>query len=199
MTLTEFISLHDKENSVVLLEGKRNVRDEDKSKLTQLGKLLASKTKNIIFRSGNATGADQFFSLGVASVSYERLQVITPYTDHRKKTNVAYSTISLDDIDIAAEQDVVLQSKLNKKTETLIDKYVAGQKNQVTIKAAYILRDTVKVLGTEKISPARFGIFYDDLENPGTGGTGHTMNVCKQNGVDLIDQNVWFHWLQKIL
>ncbi len=196
MTLTEFISLHDKENSVVLLEGKRNVRDEDKSKLTQLGKLLASKTKNIIFRSGNATGADQFFSLGVASVSYERLQVITPYTDHRKKTNQAYSTISLDDIDIAAEQDVVLQSKLNKKTETLIDKYVAGQKNQVTIKAAYILRDTVKVLGTEKISPATFGIFYDDLENPGTGGTGHTMNICKQNGVDLIDQNVWFHWLQ---
>ena len=195
MTLKEFISQFDKPNSIVLLEGKRNVIDTDKEKLTALGSLLASKTKRMIFRSGNAEGSDQFFSDGVTGVDIKRLQVITPYSGHRQKTNQAYETISLDDINIAAESEVVYQSKSNKKTEKLIDKFVSGDKNCYTIKAAYIIRDTIKAIGTEEIKPATFGIFYDDLENPMAGGTGHTMNVCKQNNIPLIDQKIWFNWL----
>lgn len=195
MTLKEFISQFDKPNSIVLLEGKRNVIDTDKEKLTALGSLLASKTKRMIFRSGNAEGSDQFFSDGVTGVDIKRLQVITPYSGHRQKTNQAYETISLDDINIAAELEVVYQSKSNKKTEKLIDKFVSGDKNRYTIKAAYIIRDTIKAIGTEEIKPATFGIFYDDLENPMAGGTGHTMNVCKQNNIPLIDQKIWFNWL----
>ena len=195
MTLQEFISKYDNENSVILLEGKRNVLDSDKEKLLALGKLLALKTSKMIFRSGNAEGADQFFSEGVASVDYKRLQVITPYSGHRLKTNLSYDTISLDDVNILSNPQVVYHSKSNKKTENLIDKYIVGEKNRYTIKAAYILRDTVKVLGADDIKPATFGIFYDDLDNPKAGGTGHTINVCGQMNIPFVDQKEWFEWV----
>ncbi|WP_144277166.1 hypothetical protein [Chlorobium sp. KB01] len=195
MTLKEFIKHFDKPNSIILLEGKRNVLDTDKEKLTALGKLLASKTKRMTFRSGNAEGSDQLFSDGVVEVDNKRLQVITPYSGHREKTNQAYETISLDNINIAAEPEVVHQSKSNKKTEKLIDKFVSGDKNRYTVKAAYIIRDTIKAIGTDEIKPATFGIFYDDLTNPMSGGTGHTMNVCEQNNIPIIDQKIWFKWL----
>lgn len=195
MTFKEFIENFDRENSVVLLEGKRDVADTDREKLSALGKLLASSTEKMIFRSGNAEGADQLFSDGVISVNPKRLQVITPYSGHRQKTNKAYDTISLDDINIAAEPKVLYQSKSNKKTEKLIDKFASGEKNRFTIKAAYIIRDTIKAIGTDEIKPASFGVFYDDLENPETGGTGHTMDVCKKNNIPIINQTIWFNWL----
>lgn len=195
MTLKEFIRQFDKSNSIVLLEGKRNVLEADKEKLKALGRLLASKTVKMTFRSGNADGSDQLFSDGVTSIDNKRLQVITPYSGHRQKNNQAYETISLDDINIASEPEVVYQSKSNKKTKKLIDQFVSGDKNRYSIKAAYIIRDTVKAIGTKEIKPSTFGIFYDDLENPMTGGTGHTMNICEQNGISIIDQKTWFKWL----
>lgn len=196
MTFEEFIKQFDKPNSVVLLEGKRNVLDEDKEKLIALGRLLANRTTNMIFRSGNAQGSDQLFSRGVTAVDNKRLQVITPYAGHRAKTNQAYETISLDDINLGAEDEVVYQSKSNKKTENLIDRFVAGNKNRYTIKAAYIIRDTVKAIGAGEITPANFGIFYDDLNDPMSGGTGHTMNICLNNKIPIIDQKKWFEWLK---
>jgi hypothetical protein len=196
MTLNEFINRYDTDDAIVLLEGKRHVLEADEAKLRALGTLLASRTSKILFRSGNAEGADQFFSEGVAAVDRQRLQVITPYAQHRKKSNQAYETISLEQIDIANEPEVFFHSKGNKKTEKLVDRFVAGEKNQYTIKAAYIIRDTVKALGTREIKPATFGIFYDDLNDPKTGGTGHTMNVCEKNGIPVVDQRVWFGWLE---
>lgn len=195
MTLKDFIKQFDKENAIVLLEGKRNVLDEDKEKLVTLGELLALKTSKILFRSGNADGADFYFSKGVSKVDKTRLQVITPYTGHQKKSNQAYDTISLDEIDVAEEEEVVYQSKNNKKTKSLIDKYVSGERNRYAIKAAYIIRDTIKAFGTNEIKPATFGIFYDDLIKPKEGGTGHTMNICEQNNIPIIDQRIWFEWL----
>ena len=195
MTLNEFITNYDYEDSIVLLEGKRNVLEQDQEKLISLGKLLAQKTSSMIFRSGNASGADLYFCKGVAAVDPKRLQVIVPYSDHRKKSNLAYETFSLDDINLFSEPEVVYQSKGNKKTQKLVDEYVAGNKNRYSIKAAYIIRDTVKAIGAEGIKPATFGIFYDDLANPKEGGTGHTMNVCEQNHIPVIDQRTWENWL----
>lgn len=166
MTLIQFITQYDKKDSVVLLEGKRNVLVEDQVKLIQLGELLAKNTKHMKFRSGNAAGSDYYFSLGVVSINNKRLQVITPYTGHRKKTNQAYETISLDDIDMVSDQEIVYQSKVHKKNNKLIDRYVSGERDRFAIKAAYLIRDTVKAIGTEEIGPATFGLFYDDLENP---------------------------------
>lgn len=90
MTLNQFIADYDKDGSIILLEGKRNVLPEDVARLTQLGELLASKTKWMKFRSGNADGSDHYFSIGVSAVDHTRLQVITPYSGHRKKTNKAF-------------------------------------------------------------------------------------------------------------
>ena len=197
MTLAEFINKHDHDKAVVLLEGKRKVAEEDRNKLFELGKLLASKTEKMIFRSGNAAGSDQFFSDGVAAVDHKRLQVITPYDNHRKKTNKAYETVSMDSIDLASEPELLYQSKGNKKMEKLIDQYASGVRGRFAIKAAYIIRDTVKAIGTETIPPATFGIFYDDLSNPMSGGTGHTMNICQQNGIPIVDQKLWMKWLEE--
>ncbi len=197
MTLKEFINKYDIPESIVLLEGKRNVIDSEEIKLTQLGKLLASQTQHMKFRSGNADGSDYYFACGVEAVDKSRLQVITPYSGHRKKANNGYETFALDTIDLASESEVIDQSKSNKKMAPLVKKYVDGLRDQYSIKAAYIIRDTIKAIGTAEIKPAAFGIFYDNLENPMTGGTGHTMNVCLENGIPIVDQRVWFGWLEE--
>lgn len=199
MSLETFISKFDNPGSVVLLEGKRLVLENDKEKLVKLGRALTEMTKHITFRSGNAEGADEYFSAGVASVDNKRLEVIVPYSGHRKNQNVAYTTHALDKINLVNDTDIIYFSKNNKKTNKLIDQFVGGEKNRLTIKASYIIRDTVKVLGTENIPSATFGIFYDDINNPNKGGTGHTIDVCKKNNVPLINQLTWFKWLNEVL
>jgi len=196
MTLKDFISEFDKEGTIVLLEGKRSVLENDQEKLVKLGKTLTESTKFMLFRSGNANGADLYFSQGVISVDKTRLQVITPYTKHRKETNYAHETISLDTINLLAEPELIYQTKQNKKIGNLVDQYVSGNKNKHSIKAAYLLRDTLKVIGAGDVKPASFGLFYDDLANPKTGGTGHTMMVCVNNKIPVIDQSVWFKWIE---
>lgn len=196
MTLAEFAITYGQENTIILLEGKRNVLESDKEKLIQLGSLLATHLPLTTFRSGNADGADFYFSQGVLQVAPNRLQVITPYENHRQKLNNAYETISLDQIDLLNEPEVVYQSKNNKKTKFLIDKYVDGAKDRFAIKAAYIIRDTVKVTGTKSgIPPIDFALFYDDEQKPKTGGTGHTMEICEINNVDYLTQKQWFNWI----
>ena len=195
MTFLDFINEYDKPGYIVLLEGKRDVAEADQANLSKLGHKLASSTKYMLFRSGNATGSDQLFSEGVFQVSPDRLQVITPYTSHRNKVNAAYNSIPLDNVNLLQEPDVVYQSKHNKKTANLIDKYVGGARDRFSIKAAYIIRDTIKAIGTSEIPPANFGIFYDDLSNPMQGGTGHTMDVCQKNGIPIINQSVWLKWI----
>jgi hypothetical protein len=98
-------------------------------------------------------------------------------------------------LDLLAEPDLVYQSKLNKSSEKLVSQYVLGKKDRNSIKAAYIMRDTLKVIGSESVAPATFGIFYNNLADPTSGGTGHTMNVCRFNNVPFIDQTIWFNWL----
>jgi hypothetical protein len=196
MTFQEFIDNYDFENSVILLEGKRDVLPDDVSRLVELGKLLTLKTRGIIFRSGNADGADYWFSQGVVSIDKSRLQVVTPYNGHRQKHNYAAETISLEEIDLADEPDVIYHSRSHKKTTQLVDQYIQGKRDRYSIKAAYIIRDTIKVTGTKKMPPASFAIFYDDLQHPRQGGTGHTMNVCQQNNIPFVDQKDWVDWLQ---
>ncbi len=63
------------------------------------------------------------------------------------------------------------------------------------IEAAYIIRDTMKIIGSKNVKPAAFRIFYDDLSDLMSGGTGHTMNICKVNNIPFIDQRTWLNWL----
>lgn len=195
MTLQDFIQSFDKPGSVVLLEGKRTVLKKDEVKLIRLGKMLTESTQHMLFRSGNAPGADHFFSMGVSSVDSTRLQVIAPYSGHRKKQEVLGTTISLDEINLAEEPEIIFQSKQHKPTQDLIEPFVKGIRNKFTIKAAYILRDTLKVSGAANLPPAMAGLFYDDLKKPMQGGTGHTMRICLQHGITVFNQEVWMKWL----
>ena len=58
---------------------------------------------------------------------------------------------------------MVCSSKGNKKIEKLIDQFVSIKRHRFSIKAAYVIRDTIKAIGKDSIKPATFGVFYDDL------------------------------------
>ena len=104
----------------MLFKGKRTVLNEDKNKLIELGKLLASKTKKMIFRSGNANGSDQLFCDGISENDNKRLPVVTPYTGHSRKSNIAAKTYSINEIDIAAEPEIIYQSKMKREIQDLL-------------------------------------------------------------------------------
>jgi hypothetical protein len=200
MTLEKFIKLFDKEGCIVLLEGKRKVLKSDEKRLVEIGRLLTASTKHIIFRSGNAGGADAFFKEGVMSVDPKRFQAIVPFNDHMKSVKEElglYERISLDDINLAREPQILYESKRNKQQKGLVESYEKGVDPKNSVKGAYIVRDTVKVTGapSQGISPAHFGIFYDDLRNPKSGGTGHTMVVCDNQMVPYVNQKVWGEWI----
>ena len=187
-------------NPVILLEGKREVKKEDEPFLLNLGKKLAEELPDCFFGNGNAKGADELFAQGVSLVAPERLQLILPYRTHRKENikNSAY-TCSLDDVNIALEPELVYQTKETTKIDNaLIDSYINGKKNYLTVKVPYLMRDTLKVIGsnTLNLDKASIGIFYDDIENPGSGGTGFTMRVCEKNGVWVITQESWGEWVK---
>ena len=195
MKLDEFISKFDMKGAIVLLEGKRRVKEEDKIKLFTLGKILASQTTNILFRSGNAGGSDEFFAKGVCEINAEKLQLILPFKNFRKKSIQTNNVVSLEDIDLKNSAEVVNQSRKNKDTAHLIDPYLDGKKGHIVELASYIIRDSIKVLGAGDVKPATFGLFYDDLEKPMDGGTGHTMKTCIQYKVPIADQRIWFNWI----
>ncbi len=126
MDFRQFIAEYDYPGSVILLEGKRAVRDEDVLMLTGIGKLLAQTMQHAAFRSGNAPGADAYFSEGVSLVDSSRMQVIVPYSGHRQKSSSGYQVYSLDDISVAEEPEVMYHSKQNKSAEKHVDRYAAG-------------------------------------------------------------------------
>ena len=202
MTLEKFIRLFDKEGCIVLLEGKRDVLENDKNRLVEIGRLLVANTKHCIFRSGNADGADKYFKEGIMSIDPKRFQAIVPFNDHMKSVKEEpglYERISLDSINLANEPQILYESKRNKKQKGLVESYEKGVDPRNAIKGAYIVRDTVKVTGapSQGILPAYFGFFYDDLKNPKSGGTGHTMMVCENQMVPYIDQKIWGEWIMK--
>jgi len=196
LSFIDFLLTHDRPNSIILLEGKRKVLSEDAPLLVALGELLCREMKHAVFRSGNAPGSDELFAQGVSKVDPKRMEVILPYSGHRKQSNYGYDTHSLDEISLVSEPEVTYHTKSTPGKSRLVDEFIAGNSNSITIKAAYLLRDTIKVIGTRSgIPKASFAIFYDDLQNPGQGGTGHTINVCRDNQVPFITQEIWMKWL----
>ena len=66
------------EKPVVLLEGSRNVLEEDVEFLISLAGKLARRFPQAVFRSGAAAGSDDLFAQGVSQISRERMQFILP-------------------------------------------------------------------------------------------------------------------------
>jgi len=195
MDFLKFINNYDFVGSIILLEGKRNVKLEDQPHLAALSEKLAKRSSKMRFRSGNAEGSDFLFFSAFNCTNQDRLQNIVPYSGHRKNSNLAPETFALNEIDLSMESDVLNYSRTNKKHKSIIDRYVSGKRDRFSLKAAYILRDTIKVIGTQSIRPATFAIFYDDLSNPVSGGTGHTIEMCRLYGIPFINQNIWMKWL----
>ena len=185
---------------VILLEGKRNVIETEKNLLSVLGEKLATDLPHCIFRSGNATGSDELFMSGAAKINSENLEFVLPYSSHRKKARFPESKYyAIDEIVISNE---VFNSILNAtpKYKAIIKAYSSGQNNKLTAKAWYLIRDAVKVFGYEPVmEKADFAIFYDDINEPQSGGTGHTIRVCLDQDVPAINQNTWFDWVRGIL
>jgi len=96
------------ERPVILLEGKRDVREEDKPLLVRLGAQLAKEFSQCLFRSGNAAGADDLFVQGVAQVDPGRIQLVLPNRGHGKQRIPGNARVySLDSVDMVHEEEVI--------------------------------------------------------------------------------------------
>ena len=201
MKWNDFLKKANSKSAVILLEGRRSVLPEDVSKLVSLGKMLAEKLPQATFRSGNASGSDEAFAQGVASVDPKRMQLITPYTTHRAKHRPEGSySVGLEELPKAEEPKIYYEtSKASPKNKGPVDYLQAnpGAKSGASQKARYLIRDTVKVLGSvaNGLQPATIGLFYTDPKDKYAGGTGHTIRVCEQNNVPVVTQIAWYEWL----
>lgn len=180
----------------VLLEGTRAVSALQAPYLTALAEHLARAFPNARFRTGNAKGSDEAFAEGVARVDASRLEFVLPYASHRSgKRPPVSSATAIDDISAERVRDVVAATlEASPQYERVAVNYgESGMHPRQRATAQLILRDTLKVTGTDSMTAPVAGIFYVNAANPDSGGTGHTMRVCRSLGVPVVSQ---FHWLE---
>lgn len=196
MTWTKFCQLIQSQASpVILLEGRRSIPPPEAMQAARLARFLAEQFPQARFRSGNAEGSDAAFSEGVALVDPQRLEVVTPYPGHRKKARVSgASYASPEDMDRLCEPDLLAQTvQATPANRRLIEAF--GKPGPGGAKAAYLVRDTLKVVGIEgRLNQPTAALFWVDLQDPEAGGTGHTIRVCQQLGVPIIFQTDWATW-----
>ncbi|MCB1147857.1 MAG: hypothetical protein KDK38_13740 [Leptospiraceae bacterium] len=189
---------------VILLEGKRKIPSEYSEKAMRLGEKLANDIPEAVFRSGNADGSDYFFTEGVRQVNPSALQIFAPYRGHRKKFIISEAEYVYPEqlADEVTEKTIASSILASPKYRGLLKQI--GQKNGAGARSRYILRDTLKVLGTsntgtietsDHLAPVSFAFFFADLDDINSGGTGHTIRVCDKSGVPYILQDVWENWV----
>ena len=182
---------------VVLLEGTRDLPEQLAASLTALASHLAWAFPRARFRTGNAKGSDEAFAAGVASVDATRLEFILPYSTHRAKQRPPESeSTAIDDISSALVQDIVdVTLKASPQYQRVAVNYRDRKMHpRQRASAQLILRDTLKVTGSDLLAAPVAGIFYIHAANPDRGGTGHTMRVCRSEGVPVITQFEWLDW-----
>jgi len=196
MTWNKFIStVSSQEAPVILLEGTRQLPEDDTHLLTAFARKLATVFPHAVFRSGNAAGADDAFAAGILSVDPKRLQYIIPTHGSRKKFR-SPSAIAFSLEELSAEKI----DRLADETVAASPEYASMMKSRHSSRrlanlAAYLLRDTLKIVGYgETFPPATFGIFYVNPDKPAGGGTGHTIRVCKRHNIPIATQNDWMTW-----
>ena len=198
MTLSEFTSIVGNSiEPVVLLEGRRSIPADDVVLATLLARELALRFPHLRFRSGNAEGSDEAFSEGIAQVAPWRLQIVAPYASHRKSKRYVDAVYdSPESLSIMHDDEVAYKtSQASPHNAALIQK--RGRGGALGAKAAYLIRDTMKVTGHSELFPKPVcALFYVDLNDPHAGGTGHTLRVCKQEGVPHAFQDSWKRWFE---
>jgi len=205
---TEFFNLLRRDSTVreqvVLIEGTRNLPTRDRARLVEFAEEVARRLPTAMFRTGNAPGADEAFAEGVRSVDPSRLQYVLPYETHAKKRIDPHSQVyPLDAIPGSELEEACRQAmEATPGIAGLIKLYMRLRvKNRSTVKALYLIRDALKVLGSRALSlaPATAGIFYVDPKKPRSGGTGHTITLCGLNNVPVWDQRRWMTWLDQLV
>ncbi len=186
---------------VVLLEGIRALPAADRAAVVALGRLLAVLLPGSVFRSGNADGTDTAFAEGVTAVDPIRMEYVMTHAGMgRKRRYPGVRAVALDGmqhVSVRAVGEFTLAASPDLKG--LVDAYQThGAKGPAGSKAAYLLRDTLKVIGSPDLGlvPATAGIFYANKADPLTGGTGHTIRVCLDRKVPVVLQSVWRAWLR---
>ncbi|HOM87643.1 MAG TPA: hypothetical protein PLR54_05225 [Spirochaetota bacterium] len=181
---------------VVLIEGKRNIPKNYYDKAVKVGEKLAKDFPRLIFRTGNASGTDEAFSLGVKNVDPTRLQIVIPYNSHKKNKRIIGAIyVSPESLSDVAEKEIINQTiKDTPKYKSLIENM--NKNASLTAKAKYLIRDTMKVCKyTELFDSPVAALFYVDLSNIESGGTGHTIRVCKNMNIPVIFQDSWENWI----
>ncbi len=196
MTLDNFTSIVEgSPRGIVLLEGRRTISEQDAACAALVARTLARRFAKLRFRSGNAKGSDEAFSEGVIQVDPSRLQIVAPYANHRKgcrhKGAVYDSPESLSRVQ---EDEIAYKTAIaTPKNERLIRK--RHDKTALAAKASYLIRDTMKVVGhSDKFPRPVCALFFVDPDDPLAGGTGHTIRVCRQEGVPVAFQDSWHQW-----
>jgi hypothetical protein len=203
MNLDEFILLVNnlKHQPIILLEGKRKVKDGDLDKLVEIGRILAQRLPHAIFRSGNAEGSDLAFTTGVCEIDPVRMQNILPTPQSRKKYIIqGTDTHHLGQVNEPHVEYLIQESqKASPKLHGMLEYFEKNKENsnRSTASSKYILRDTMKVIGDQEngLAKADFALFYVDEDDIYSGGTGHTLKVCEMHQIQAFTQNVWFGWL----
>ncbi len=103
--------------------------------------------------------------------------------------------VSLDNLPKSERPNLKAETILSYPSiEKIIDHYFEKQsKSRFAIMATYLLRDTLKVIGSKELilKRATLGIFYVNPEKPISGGTSHKIRVCKQNNIPVLRQEDW--------
>lgn len=197
MTVSQFSHLTSAHaNPVVLLEGRREIPDAMRTAARRLAGLLAERFPAMRFRSGNASGSDDAFRQGVAGFDPSRMELFIPYKGHRKASAVGVQYLTADFL-TPGERSLIAEATVSAspRTKGLVNSPVP----RLQAKAKYLLRDTLKVLGHGPSFPVPVAsIFYADPSDPMAGGTGHTIRVCKNNGVPVILQTDWLAWIPEL-
>jgi len=188
-----FVMNHARKNSihpVIMFTGKREVKDP--KTLNDIGVFLAERFPEAIFRAGNQEGADKEF---IANIPSDRLQILPPYLGH-KKSNIpdGSDVCALDEIKIPAAA-----LSYFKQVEPGLHKAYTNGRGGLYEKSRYLLRNLAMIYGFKKgrtkYPQASLAIYFDDLSNPKSGGTGFTVNACKQKGVSPLNQKIWSKWI----
>ncbi len=197
MTFKDFTDLiSDAADPVILIEGRRTISPEVAESASKVAAFLAGRFPNLKFRSGNASGSDEAFTAGVLEVSPERLQVVAPYTSHRKKQR---HPLALYESPESLSPEALADIKVMTITATPGNKGLVGcyqRGGKLGSQAACLIRDTMKVAGIPgRLAPPTAALFCIDPAHPEAGGTGHTIRVCRNAAVPVVFQECWASWL----
>lgn len=194
--------LRSSDRPVILLEGTRKLPEAEHVRLRCLAEWFCREFPQAVIRSGNAEGTDAVFADVVAAIDPARLELVLPHAGMgRARRPAGARCLSLDALPRHELEGIAAATRgAGRDAGRLAAHYLerAGRpKTAAASKAAYLLRDTLKVLGCESmgLAPARLGVFYVNPESPKGGGTGHTIRVCELQGVPVAIQSDWGGWL----